>query len=104
MNDLTVFEQKEVALIQQLVEFKKHQNEIELQEKQLKAQLKEAMEKYGIKSFKNDLITITYVDERESTSVDLKALMKAEPECYRGLLKDYPKVTKKSAYVSFLVK
>lgn len=104
MNELTVFEQKEVALIQRLVEFKKHQNELEVQEKQIKADLKKAMEDYGIKSFKNDKITITYVDESESTSIDLKALEKAEPECYSGLLADYPKVTKKSAYVRFAVK
>lgn len=104
MNELTVFEQQEMALIQRLVEFKRHQNEIELQEKQLKAELKEAMEKYGIKSFKNDSITITYVDESESVGLDLKAFEKAEPLCYKGLLEDYPKVTKKTAYVRFLVK
>lgn len=104
MNELTVFEQKEVALIQRLVQFKKHKNELEVQEKQIKADLKKAMEDYGIKSFKNDQITITYVDESESKSIDLKKLATAEPECFLGLLADYPKVTKKSAYVSFTVK
>lgn len=103
-NEIVQFEQKEVALINSLVEFKKMQNKMEVQEKELKANLKKAMEDYGIKQFKNDVITITYVDESESTSIDLKALEKKEPECYSGLLKDYPKVTKKSAYVRFTVK
>lgn len=97
-NEVVQFEQKEVALINSLVEFKKMQNKMEVQEKELKAELKAAMEKHGIKSFKNDLITITYVDESESTSIE------KEPECYSGLLKDYPKITKKNAYVRFTVK
>lgn len=103
-NEIVQFEQKEVVLLQQLVDFKKLQSNMELQEKRLKRDLKQAMEKHGIKSFKNDLITITYVDESESTSIDLKALEKKEPECYNGLLNDYPKVTKKSAYVRFAIK
>lgn len=103
-NEVVQFEQKEVALINSLVEFKKMQNKMEVQEKELKAKLKEAMENHGIKQFKNDVITITYVDESESTSIDLKALEKKEPDCYKGLLEDYPKVTKKSAYVRFTVK
>lgn len=103
-NELVQFEQKEVALINKLVEFKKQQNKMEVLEKELKANLKKAMEDYGIKQFKNDVITITYVDESESTSIDLKALEKKEPDCYDGLLADYPKVTKKSAYVRFTVK
>lgn len=103
-NEIVQFEQKEVVLLRQLVDFKKLQSSMELQEKELKTQLKSAMEKHGIKSFKNDLITITYVDESESTSIDLNTLKKKEPKCYEGLLADYPKVTKKSSYVKFTIK
>lgn len=104
MNEIVKFEQKQIELINKLVEFKKLQAKMEEQEKDLKTRLKAAMEEHGIKSFKNDVITITYVDESESTSIDLKALEKKEPECYQGLLEDYPKVTRKGAYVRFLVR
>lgn len=103
-NEVVQFEQKELVLINSLVEFKKIQNKMEVKEKELKAELKAAMEKHGIKSFKNDLITITYVDESESTSIDLKALEKKEPDCYSRLLADYLKTTKKGAYVRFTIK
>jgi hypothetical protein len=103
-NEIVQFEQKEVALINKLVEFKKQQEKMDVLEKELKANLKDAMEKYGIKQFKNDVITITYVDESESTSIDLSALKKNETQLYNELLADYPKVTKKNAYVRFTVK
>lgn len=103
-NEIVQFEQKEVALINKLVAFKKQQNKMEVLEKELKENLKKVMEKYGMKQFKNDVITITYVDESESTSIDLKALEKREPTLHAELLEDYPKVTKKNAYVRFTVK
>ena len=55
----------------------------------------------GDEGFKNDQITISRSKASESTSIDLKALEKAEPGLYADLLKDYTKVTKRSGSVSY---
>lgn len=66
------------------------------------AEIKLAIElELGEEGFKNDSITISRSKASESTSIDLKALEKAEPELYADLLKDYTKVTKRSGSVSY---
>ena len=104
MNEVQVFEQKNLAVFKQLQDFKKKQKEMEDQEKKLKKQLEESMSEYGIKSFKNDYITISYVAGSESTSLDVKMLEEKEPSLYKELLADYPKVKTTKPYVKFTVK
>lgn len=103
-NEMILFEQKNVVAFQKLAEFKKAKAEMEKQEELIKADIQDAMSKYGIRSFKNDVITISYVDESTSETIDLKALKEKEPELYDELLADYRKVTTKKAYVKFMVK
>lgn len=103
-NELQIFEEKNIAIFRQLADFKRQQEALKKQEEEIKAKLEKSMEEYGVKSFKNDYITITYVEASSSESVDLKALEKKEPELYKELLNDYKKVTNKKAYVRFLVK
>lgn len=97
-SELQVFEQANLAVFQRLHDFKKQKEEMEKAEKELKDYLLQAMEENGIKSFKNEYITISHIEASTSTSIDLKALEKEEPELYKDLLKDYPKVTSKKAY------
>lgn len=104
MNELEVFEQKNLSLMNDFVAVLKHKKEVEKQEKMIKAQLEKEFEEAGIKSFECDFLKITRVAASESVSVDLKEFEKAEPENYAGLLKDYPKITKRKAYVRFDVK
>lgn len=61
------------------------------------------MDAYDIKSIDNQYIKITRVNGSTSTSIDLKALEKEEPELYAELLKDYPKVTNRKPYLTFKV-
>lgn len=103
-NEMILFEQNNVVAFQKLAEFKKAKAEMEKQEELIKADIQDAMSKYGIRSFKNDVITISYVDESTSETIDLKALKEKEPELYDELLADYRKVTTKKAYVKFMVK
>lgn len=103
-NEMILFEEKNVVAFQKLAEFKRAKAEMEKQEEMIKADIEDAMLQYGIKSFKNDVITISYVDESTSETIDLKALKEKEPELYAELLEDYRKVTTKKAYVKFLVK
>lgn len=103
-KELKLFEEKNLTVFKQLAEFKKQQAEMESQEKKLKESLQKQMEEFGIKSFKNDLISITYVDSTETESIDLKRLSEKEPDLYNELLEDYRKVTTRSAFVRFTVK
>lgn len=103
-NELQVFEKNNMVIFQQLAEFKKQKDAMERAEEKLKADLENAMLKFNIKSFKNDLITISYVDGSTTETIDLKALQTNEPELYAELLEDYKKVTTRKPYVKFLVK
>lgn len=103
-NELQIFEKQNLNIFKALRDLKKQKEELERQEEVAKGMLEEAMEQNGIKSFKNEYITISYVEASSTTTVDLKKLQEKEPECYEGLIADYPKVMNKKAYVKFTVK
>jgi pantothenate kinase-related protein Tda10 len=104
MNDLIEFEQSQMAAFKALAEFKTAREKLDEQEKKIKADLEKAMLDYGIKSFSNDYVTLSYVDASSSETIDLKAFKENEPTLYNELLRDYKKVTNKKAYVRILVK
>lgn len=95
------FEERNLAVFKQLADLKAQIKELERQQDEVKAGILEAMEHYGVTSFKNELITITYVPDSETESIDLKALQAQEPDLYDELLNDYRKVTKRKGYVRF---
>lgn len=103
-NEVALFEQQYLAVFQQLQQIKVAKTTLEKQEKEAKEKLEKAMSEYGIKSIKNDYITISYVEGSTTEAIDLAALKEKEPELYEELLNDYKKVTSKKAYVKFLVK
>ena len=95
------FEEKNLVVFQQMAELKKQIKTLEDQQEKLKKGVLEAMEHYGVTSFKNDYITISYVAGSINQTIDLKALQANEPELYEELLADYPKITEKKGYVRF---
>lgn len=95
------FEERNLAVFKELSELKKQRKALEEQEAKLKEGIENAMTHYGVTSFKNEYITISYVPESKSETIDLKALQSNEPELYAELLEDYRKVTKKKGYVRF---
>ncbi len=103
-NELQIFEEKNMVIFQQLAEFKKQKDRMEDMEAKLKADLERGMAEYGIKQFKNDLITISYVEGSTNETIDLKAMQVKEPKLYAELLEDYKKVTTRKPYVKFQVK
>jgi len=103
-NELTVFENKYMAVMANIALLEKQVKEITEKQKSLKAELEAAMDEYNIKSIDNEYLKITRVAESTSTSIDLKALQKKEQALYRELLEDYPKVTVRKAYVKITVK
>ena len=103
-NELIEFEKSQAVAIQKMVEFKRLKDELEAKEKAFREQLEKAMDEFGIKSFKNDLIQITRIEEKTSESVDLKAVEAKAPAMYKKLLDKYKKITHTKAYVRIAVK
>lgn len=103
-NELTEFEQQNLEVFKNLSQLSKLKKDLKKQEDSAKQALQESMEHFGITSIDNDYIKITQVAGSESTSIDIKAMQKKEPELYDGLIKDYPKVTKRKPYLKFTVR
>lgn len=103
-NELILFEEQGLQAFKALSELTKEKKRLENEEKEIKKYLEEKMEEFNIKSFDNEYIKITRVEASESTSIDLKVLADKEPSLYLDLIEDYPKISKRSAYVRFNVK
>lgn len=103
-NQVALFEEKHLTEFKKLSDLKKEQDRLATIEKDVKSQLEKAMDENNIVSIKNEYITISRVEGSESTSIDLKKLEEKEPDLYKDLLKDYPKVTVKKPSIRFTVK
>ena len=103
-NKLALFEERSLEIMQKLSALKAEKENIEKLDAELRDRLQKIMTEYGVTSFKNEYVTISNVAESETTTVDLNKLKEKEPECYEGLIVDYPKVTKRKAYVRITVK
>lgn len=104
MNELTEFEQSNIALFKDLKLLDNSIKELQDKQKKYKDELVKQMEQYNVKSIDNDFVKVTYVAPAQLTSVDLKTFKEKEPEEYDMLLNDYPKVTNRKGYVRIKVK
>ena len=86
------------TLISVLIEKVKAKEAIEKEIADIKAAIEAELPEEG---FKNELVTIVRRKPSESTSIDLKALEKNEPQLYEDLVRDYTKVTKKPGSISY---
>ena len=103
-NELKIFEDKSLVIAQNLKNLKIKKEQIEEEEKDLKDKLEELFNEYDLKSFKNDYFSISKIEASESKSIDFKNMEKKEPELYKELLEDYPKITKRKSYIRISVK
>ena len=103
-NEIREFERGYMNEFKRLAEIIKQKKQLEDMESKVKANLKKAIENSNVKTIDNEFVRITWVDESTQTTIDLSELAKREPELYAELLSDYPKVTRKSAYLMFKVK
>jgi len=105
MNEVVkTFEENHLAVFKELADNKKLLKQCEEKEKNLKAQLEAAMDKYGITLIDNQYLKLQFMVPTASTTVDLKKLAEKEPELYRELVEDYPKETKKKAHTRMTIK
>lgn len=97
---LVAFKEQQLSVLQQIANLITTKKKLEEQEKELKDKLKEAMEKYGIKKFDNDILKITYIAETTATSIDSAKLKKKYP----AIAEECSKTSKKSAYIKVEIK
>lgn len=104
MNELQRFEEKNLAVFQQLADISKAKEQLEKEEKDLKEALLIQMENHGVTSIDNDIIRISYVAESESVTLDVKELLADAADTYHALEQKYNKRTKKKAYIRITAK
>ncbi len=81
-TELSTFEEKTLSVMQAIKDITTQKKALEEQEKSMRESLEKAMEKYGVSSFENDIIKITYVAPTTKTSLDSKELKKKHPDIY----------------------
>lgn len=97
---LVTMKQEAAAVIKVIADLTLQKKQIEEQEKVMREQLKEAMEKYGVKSFESDTVKFTYIAPTTRTTIDSKALKKDLPD----VAAKYSKTSNVSASVKITVK
>ena len=97
---LELFTQGQAVRIKRIVDIVSAKKILEKEEKQLKEQLKEAMEICNIEKFESNLLNITYVAETTTNNIDSKKLKKKYPE----IAEECSRESKRSAYVKITMK
>lgn len=100
VTGLLLFKKSQLATLNAIASLTAHKKAIEEQEKQMKAVLLEAMEKYGVKKFESDVLNLTYVAPTTSTGVDSAKLKKKFPDVYA----ECSKASSKAGYVKITLK
>lgn len=78
-TDMTLFQNKAMVVMRKIAELDIQKKQLEAQDKAVRQELQEAMDKYGIKKFENDILKVTYVEPTTRTSIDSARLKKELP-------------------------
>ena len=97
---LQTFQTTQLATLNAIASLTAHKKAIEEQEKQMKATLFEAMQKFGITKFESDILNLTCVQPTTATSVDSAKLKKKYPDIF----KECSKTSAKAGYVKITLK
>ena len=79
-----------LAIMKQISAINKQKKELEDKEKEVRTALEAAMGQFGIKSFENDILKVTYVAPTTKTTIDSNALKADKPEIYKKYSKTSP--------------
>lgn len=86
MNELVKIENNEIVVVPEIIEqfknFKRQKDEMDLKEKQFKQELKDQMEKLGIKKFIINGLSAVIKDGSTRTTLDSKKLKEELPDIY----------------------
>jgi len=99
-DEMVQFETAAPEAIREITRLVVLKKELEEQEKLLKEQLVKAMEAYGVKSFDNGQIKLTYLAPTTRSTLDSTRLKKDHPD----IVEEYTKVSNVSASVRITVK
>jgi hypothetical protein len=97
---IELFKRQELETMKKIAQFCEQKKAIEAAEKELKNKLKAAMERWNVKSYKSDLLNITYVAESTSTQLDGTKVKKLYPKIAAECIE----TVKRSAYIKVEVK
>lgn len=95
MGNELVFSDKYLATMQRYADLENIIKELEDTKKKVRAEIQEAMEFYGVRSFENEILKLTLVAPSVSTTIDTSALRISDPDTYDKLIKVYPKKTER---------
>lgn len=99
-QELALFQSKAIAVMQGIAELDRQKKLLEAQDKTLRQELQEAMDKYGVKKFENDILKITYVEPTTRTTIDSARLKKELP----AVAEKYSKISQVKGSVRIDVK
>ena len=99
-DEIINLESKVPDVIKAISDICTQKKQLEEQEKKMREALQEAMEKFGVKKFENDVIAVTYVAPTTRTSIDSAKLKKEQPD----IAQKYSKTSNVSASVKIVVK
>ena len=78
-TDLALFQTKAMAVMREIAELDRMKKQLEAKDKVVRQELQEAMDKYGIKKFENDILKVTYVEPTTRSTIDSKKLKEELP-------------------------
>ena len=87
-NELITFEKDNLMVLTHLAQIEKQFKEMESERRKLKSNIIDAMEKYGVSSFDNDIFSVSYKKPSKVTTFDKDSFKKDYPELYEKYLKE----------------
>lgn len=78
-TELTLFQSKAMTVMQQIADLDLQRKRLEAQDKEVRQKLQKMMDEYGIKSFENDILKITFIDTTVRATIDSKRLKEELP-------------------------
>ena len=104
MNEVTLFEEKNMSAFRTLAKLKEQKRQLDAEEKVINNMLLQRMQESNIASVDNDIVRINLIPETESVSLDTKALRKEDPDLYHDIENRYNKRVVKKAHIRLTVK
>lgn len=99
-TDLVPFQSKAMAIMQKIADLDVQKKRLEAQDKEVRQQLQKAMDEYGIKSFENDILKVTFIAPSTRTTIDSAKLKKELP----AVAEKYTKISQVKGSVRIEVK
>lgn len=99
-TDLVQFKSTALEAMNYIAELDKQKKQLEAQDKAVRKELQELMEKYGVKKFENEFLKLTYVDPTTREILDSKRLKAELP----AVAKKYTKLSQVNGSVRIEVK